>query len=551
MYCKNCETLNKKNQKFCTKCGKKLTKENIKEISKKEEVKLKGKAVKEKVVNSKVVKEGTKKFNSLPKKFKILVLAGIVLVIGLIIALFIVLNNPVKKIEKNFNEYYETGNSSYLSEIDDVVYKYSDNGDKSEKLRNKAEDIIYDWVEIFNDDKMTSAKLDNEYEKLSSALTGIGSYFDGAYIIDYDYLTGVKKLASDLYSSKMDYFNGKDSDNEVDKYNYYSKVIEEDVFYEEAQKFINEYLKKETDKLISEVEKLKVDNETASLEDKDRSVRSILNYLNTNKIVNNIDLSTTEVYKELLDKAISDMANINLEIAKSKVIVSEETTSNDALNIYKSAIDYLNLNDWVEGIEIKSKDIDAYKEEIGTKIYEVVNSIAKEYIEKYNYEELLVLLNESLNYVNEEAKTELNNLINDYKEKGPFDLIELGVSDASYHYGITSYKREINGVSYKNNISLGVDSGTQFVEYNLEKKYNHFKAEVVRPSTWHSSTKAKVIVYGDGKELFNSGNITRANEYKNIIDIDVTDVSVIKISVQGSSSKYRSLHVANAALYLK
>lgn len=548
MKCKKCGSINKESQKFCTECGTKLTKENVEIISKSEEARATVKNIGKKMKNHKLVVQLTNKWKSLSKQMKIIITISSIALIVILLTLGIIVNNPINKYTSYIDKYYSSEDIyEYLNKMSDIILDNENKPKVYDELKTITKEKIEVWITEFNQEKYDLDLLEKRFNHTKDSISAFGSDYIISDLVGYQVISNNLEELDQLYESKKNYLKGMKCEDSKDKYAYLSKVIEKDTYYQEAQDFINNYLKELTDNMSKEVEELKV-----SSEDKEvlrKSYEDILEYLNNNAFVNTIDLSKTTVYKDLLDETIASIAQLNLEEAKTKII--EVSNAKDKYDSYKNAYQYLKDNSYVKEHNITSEEIEAFKLETQDIIYQSVTEIIDGYKQNYQYEELRTLISEALNYVENDKNKELQDLSAEYKEKGPFNLVNLDLLDESYHYSLTKYTTTIGDVKYQNSINLGIVEKPQYVEFNLKKEYNYLKAVIAIPSGWKIDTNTKIIIYGDGKELFNSGKITATNEYKANIEIDVTDITRLKIESTGSSNKYKDIKIANAQLYKK
>ena len=77
--------------------------------------------------------------------------------------------------------------------------------------------------------------------------------------------------------------------------------------------------------------------------------------------------------------------------------------------------------------------------------------------------------------------------------------------------------------------NLHHDGETVSRVYRLNNEYKTLKAMIVRGPDWDSDFNGEIVIYGDDKELYRSGKITKTGELKSEINIDVTDVDDLKI----------------------
>ena len=458
---------------FCGKCGAK-NKEGAKfcekcgnklEASKKEPAKKENKTVNN-------IKE---KVKVVPKKVKIGIGVALIVLIIAIIVLAILLSNPVKKVEDYLTSYYDNYTEDYgndeLVKIGDILRSHRDDEGALENISKQIENTIDNWVKNFNKSYKNEDELVEEYRKLSGVLEDIYSYFNGLeYVLTYEDYYNYREEIYDLYYSKSYYFSAVEASDEYEKYYNYSRVIESDSYYNEAQEFINNYLTDELDALKTEAEEMVNLGEGATTEELLNAYLSQIEFLEENQYQNNIDLSTTEGYQTLYNNAVSKIVEYTKTYA-SELESNYET--NDVMDMIDTSMEALEYNS-----------------------------------DEYN---------------------ELNELKASYEDKLPSKLTdEYDVSHTSgssnYSYGTT-----INDEEYDSYISFRFEGETQSRVYRLNNEYKTLKATIVRGPNWDADFTGEIVIYGDGEELYRSGEITKTNEIDFEINIDVTDVDDLRI----------------------
>ncbi len=457
MFCGKCGTKNKEGAKFCEKCGNKL---EASASPKKE---------------NKALKNMKEKTGKVPKKMKIGIGIFILLIIATIIVLSILLNNPVKKVEDYLTSYYdhykEDYNNKELVEIGKVLKSNKENEKTLESIKKQTSKTINNWVKNFNKSYNNEEQLEEEFNKVYNILREIYNYFDGLeYVLTYeDYYNYYEELY-DLYNSKENYLKGVTSSTETEKYNYFSKVIESDSYYEDASEFVNNYLKEE------------------------------LNALKENA---------------------SEITNLD-----------KEATNEELLNAYIKQLAYLEENQYQNGIDLsKTNEYVSLYENAISKIVEYTTSYAEELEENLKTNEVMSMIDESmdaLEYGSDEY-LELEELKESYENKLPDSLVSKylvsytsGTSDANY--SIT-----INEKEYDSYVRFSFEGETVNRIYRLNNEYKTFTAKIVRGPDWDADFKGEIIIYGDDKELYRSGQITKTGELKSEINIDITDIDDLKI----------------------
>lgn len=462
MYCDACGAKNTTEASYCEKCGKRIKsekKESQKEIS-----------------------HITKHLKELPKKTKIVMLSVSVLLIVAIVSLCILLNNPIKKIEDSLNNYYNNINTRQ-NELENIG-KILKNNKKDEKVLNKikntSEKITGNWVKNFNIEYKDKESLKDNYNKIDNSIAELYNYFKNSTAIEYimrnDLYDKYQEELNTLYSSKKNYLEGKENENNNDKYYayyYYEKVVESDCYYKQASKYINEYVSEEIEKLKTNIEEnvpIKDDGDTESILN---NYKERIEYLEKNKKVNKIDLSSSKDYKKIYEE------NAKKVVEYTKILVEDKKDDiPSVIEIIKSSLNILD------------KNTNEYKE--------------------------------------------LEELKKSYEDKMPSRLIdENRVSNSGS--GFTAWKRTINGVDYDHNLHFSFEGKTEYVVYKLDKKYTRLTTKIVRGESWEDSFSGYIAILDGDKELYRSSEITKNSELNDIIDIDVSNVENLKIEFITSS----------------
>ena len=461
MFCGKCGTKNVAGAKFCEKCGAKLEEtEKTKKQPKKE---------------NKAIKNAKEKVQKLPKKAKIGLGIGIVIIIAAIIALAILLNNPVKKVEDYLTSYYNNYEEGYgndeLIKIGDILRSNKNDKDALNSISNQISKTINNWVKNFNKSYEDEEELEEEFQKVYGVLKEIYSYFNGLeYVLTYeDYYAYYGELY-DLYNSKENYFKAVDSEDDYEKYNYYSKVIESDSYYKKANEFVSNYLKEELEELKNGAEELTNLGENATNEEMLNAYIAQVEYLEDNRYKNSVDLSTTEEYQKLYDNAV-------LKVVEYTKAYASELETNLETNNVMDMID--------NSMEVLEYDSEEYKE--------------------------------------------LEELKSSYEEKLPDSLVSKYLVSSTSGSNDSSYRITIEDKEYDSYISFSFEGETVNRVYRLNNEYKTFKATIVRGPDWDADFKGEIVIYGDDKELYRSGEITKTGELKSEINIDVTDVDDLKI----------------------
>ena len=466
MFCEKCGTKNKSGAKFCEKCGNKMPGKESKGSTKTENS------------NSLITK-----FKNLPKKAKIVMgVVGLIIIIA-IIALTVLLNNPLKTVEDSLERFYTNYDKDKTKELVEIG-KILKSNKSDKKLLGKIEDtthkITEKWVKNFNKEYKDTDELKTAYQKVAGALKDIYDYYDGLeYMLDDELYTKYRNELSELYSSKGYYLEGKENEgsNDYQAYYYYQKVVESDCYYKKAQDFINNYVKEELSDFIKEAQEItdKLADNATDKEKLDAYVEQI-NYLRNNKYKNNIDLSVTEDYKKLY----SDTESKIVEITKKMVSEYEKDLKYpDAIEVIDNALK-----------DITDSDSDTYKE-----------------------------LNELKKTLNDKLP---DNLTSKYQVSSK--------NTSGYNYS-----RTVDNETYDTMIAFRFEGETDQITYRLNQEYKKLKATIVRGKNWDPDFEGKIVIYGDDKEIYKSDNITKTSELIADIDIDITGVDDLRIEFQTKS----------------
>lgn len=458
MYCEKCGTKNEIESRYCYKCGHKLL-----------EVKIK------KPINNNMFNRFKIKMNGLSKKNKIIMGIVLVIVIIAIIVLFILLNKPLKKIEDGLENYYSkyslVSDNKDLGEMQRVIKSNRNNTDLLEDIKKTINKHVTKWVKNFNTSYKTEDEINNTYDKVNGALTDLYNAFNG--VLDFKTYSDLKNELNTMYYSKIAYLNGKSYEDKKDNYYayyYYQKVDKKDSYYKNVKGFIDNYLSDEVNEL-----KLYTD----SMIDKNgKSDKEILNeyleqldYIKRNKRKNNIDLSTTDGYK----------------------------------NIYNEAV----------------KNIEEYTNK-------VVNSLNQD----ENTDEIIDIINVSLAKIDDsdnKSYKNLEKLKENYENKKPISLVTLSSMSYSKNSSYANFSKNINNKDYKSYISFKFKDKKQYRSYELDKKYKKFNTSIVLDNL-DDGVNGYIVVYGDDKELYRSKSVKEIKDELKI-EIDVTNVNEFRIEL--------------------
>ncbi len=451
MYCEKCGTKNEVDAKFCTTCGNPLE-------------------------PLKVENEAITKIKKLPKKAKILMSVSLLVVIIAVVVLVVLLNNPVKKVEdglKSFYDNYEKNNTTELKDIGKVLTDNKKNEDVLKQIDETSNKIITSWVKNFNTEYKDKDELNKTYDKVSNALKDVYNYFKGLeYILDSKTYNEFNSELSKLYTSKINYLYAVNAEDDYSKYSYYLRVIESDSYYKKASSFISEYVKDEIDSFLKESSDMAVFDDKTTNTDKLNAYLKQINFIKENKIRNNVDLSTTEEYKNLYNTTLSNI------LGSIKSVCTEK----DAALDYNGCLDIID-----ENIGLFDKESNEYKE--------------------------------------------LESLKKTYEDKKPDELVNKYLVGYKNSYA-SSYGGKINDVEYDNYVYFEFDGENAYRTYRLNNEYKKLITKIVVGPDWRGDLDGVIVIYNGDKELYRSEVITKANEFNPDINIDVTDVDDLKIEFQ-------------------
>ena len=381
----------------------------------------------------------------------------------------------MKKVENYLASYYNNYTENYgneeLVKIGDILKANKDKKDTLESISSQINKTINNWVKNFNKSYKDEEELDKEYQKVSGILDEIENYFNGLeYVLTYEDYYNYYKEIHDLNTSKENYFKAVEASDDYDKYNYYKEVIESDTYYEEAEKFLNDYLKDEIFDLQTKVKELTNFNEDTKTEEKLNAYIEVIEYLEENQYKNKIDLSTNKEYLALYQDATSKIVEYTKSYAEE---LNTNLKTNDIMDMIDNSLDVLDY------------DSDEYNE--------------------------------------------LEELKDSYEEKLPDSLTSKYIVSSSSGTNDSSYRITINDQEYDSYVSFSFKGETVSRVYRLNNEYKTFKATIVRGPDWDSDFSGEIVIYGDDKELYRSGEITKTGELNSEISIDVTDVDDLRI----------------------
>lgn len=509
MFCEKCGTKNKPESKFCEKCGQKLT-----------------------------IPKKSNYFKNLSLKNKVLYTSLTFIIVIILSASYIYLNNPDRLINKYLDNYYETKELKNLSKLENLLNKELHNSkypEYTEKVSRKMEE----WINLFNREYQNLTALETNY--LSTTKEPIETIYENfnhneIVITSSKYHELLTELTN-LYNSKTNYLNGLLS-LESDKsktYSLYQKVIEEDCYYTYSKKFINEFLKESTSKLTEELETLITTTNESEPKEIINNYIKVLEFLNNNKEYEEVDISHTDVYIDAYNNAQN---NIISNLQKLNEIDNDETISKEeSLNKYLDLVTYNNeiLSNNSLGLNEK-EEIKKIKDETNNKILEYTKLVCDEKLKYYDYENAVNTINKTKKYLTDKDLENLNIYEKEVEKKKPLPLASTPTIDNTYSATAKSTSCKIDGETFKNCLNFGLNGENQYLTFNLEKKYTRLKGEILKPSYLKNGINGKIIIYADNKEIYRSPSIHNKIENNVAIDLDVTSVNELKIVLDSKTN---------------
>ena len=411
------------------------------------------------------------------KDKKLFIIIPLLIVLIVLVIMFLsntILYNYKGKLNSYLNIYYSNKNNS-LDDINKLLDKYRDSN-KFNNIKKIIEDDVNNRILEYNKSYDDKNSLDDNKELLVDRVSNI---LDKIEVNKDNYLN----IINNLYESKNNYLDGisyYSSNNCSEAYEYLSKVISSDSYFEDTTKKIDECFNIE----IEDIKKYPNDkntNDSLNKEDKISIYKDILNYLLEKKNNLKFDLTKSKTYNDIISDIQKNIVSLYEELAL------ELKNS----NLYEKAIEKIN-----EGITLLSE----------------IKANATSLI-KYK-DELSLMLPISLTTL--EGKIEGDSI----KE-------ELAISDKSNN----TYSRVIS--IYNNSKSS--------ITYNLNKEYKYLKLSINSGVEVNEKNKNYGIIriYVDNKKVYDSSNITKSFSKKDL-KLDVNDKSELKIEYITSSKNNTS-----------
>jgi tetratricopeptide (TPR) repeat protein len=389
-----------------------------------------------------------------------------------------VLYNYKGKLVTSLNNYYESGDTTNIDEINTLLSHYKNNLLRSRNINSLISSYLEKWINKFNDAYESIDNLNDAYNTLSSRINNL---LDN---INYDipvrnekenYLTKINDLQQSKvnYLQALTYFNTEDYN---DAYELFNEVITSDSYYDDTTEKIDTCLQTTIDKIVTDTNDLNKIQEDTSVNDKLTVYKNIYNYLVKVKNESKLDLIKAKTFSDLLNETETNLTNTYVEYAKS---LAEN-------NQYAEAIKALD-----EGIKLLTNE-------------DVNVAALTDLREAYAVKEPISLTTlKPINYVGSWIKEELAIIDN---------------TNTTYPRGLVFYKGDSK--SYNSNA----------ITYNINKEYVSMTGVITLAKVVTSNVKdtANIKIYGDNKILYNSDTIKSSNPKKEI-NIDLKNITTLKI----------------------
>lgn len=486
MRCSNCGTENTERNLSCSNCGADLFKQDKKSLFK-----------------------NTKFLISISS-----VLALIIIGFSILVNSVIIPNQAADKMHKAFES--KTGANvinlfeEYCGSISVDYYALPKSGkavftEFKNSVENAKEELNSQPVETDINEYLTDTRGDIILPQEYSAITTIGEYNIELNDVVEDYYN--------LYNSKISYKKGIELYNKSDfsgAINSFSKVTEEDTWYDNAQNKLTECQKKLLEEKIKEIEQYLADGNYDS-------AQSVINELRseelTDEISQRLDEYETKIYESKLAKIDEYINSGDIDAAKAYIESLGDGLSNEAQERLNQAI--------------KNK-ADNYI----TKADEALKSGERQGA----YDMALMAQNLCPD------DKEVNNKVEYFKEYLPFKLYKSNncisyTKKFCYWYGFNSNITANDSTEMPNCISLVYSlysSGLQAsATYNLGGKYNKVSGKYFVAYNYRVYKQSGYFeIYGDGKKLYTSKKL-EINTLPQEFSIDVTNIEILEIKMYG------------------
>ncbi len=207
--------------------------------------------------------------------------------------------------------------------------------------------------------------------------------------------------------------------------------------------------------------------------------------------------------------------------------------------ILKKAKDYQSGQDFVKAIEILKNGASVLPEDVDiraeittcekTHIQSIVAEAESVFTEYTKYEDALKLIQSGLQYYSDsQTLLDKREYYQSYVPMNLYDMDAVKGEAATYEVDKDTYNNEHKKSFYVGYGEWSIWSGETNITFDLKGQYNRFTATVYGRSTKNESDTYGVILYGDGKVLYENTDI-RDNERPFQIEADVTGVSDLTV----------------------
>lgn len=500
MRCSNCGTENDERNLNCSNCGADLFNQDRKNIFK------------------------NKKFLISIASLSALIMIGLIIVINSVV----VPNQAADKMHKAFES--KTGANviivfeEYCGSVSVDYFALSKSGkavfsEFKTCVDNAKEDLNSQPVETDINKYLSEAMNDIILPQEYSAITTIGEYNAQLNDVVADYY--------DLYNSKISYQKGIELFNKNDfsgAANSFSKVSEEDTWYDDAQNKLSESQEKLLEEKIKEIEQYLADGDYDS-------AQSAINELRN---------------EELADEINKKLDEYETKIYESKLAKIDEYVNSGDMDTAKAYIESLG---------------DGLSNEAQARLNQAIRNKANDYIAKADealkggerqgaYDMALMAQNLCPD------DNEINKKVEYFKEYLPFELyLEKNTLQVADYVRNGMGGLELKGKSYiandsseqKNclNIVSYFEQKMAYCQYNLNCEYNNISGKAFIPKEAKNyNQKGYFIIYGDGKKLYTSKNIM-ASTLPFDFNINVSNINILKIEFYNDKDFYCNYGISN------
>lgn len=500
MRCSNCGTENDERNLNCSNCGADLFNQDKKNVFK------------------------NKKFLISIVSLSALIMIGLIIVINSVV----IPNQAADKMHKAFES--KTGANvitvfeEYCGSVSVDYFALSKSGkavfsEFKTCVDNAKEDLNSQPVETDINKYLSEAMNDIILPQEYSAITTIGEYNAQLNDVVADYY--------DLYNSKISYQKGIELFNKNDfsgAANSFSKVSEEDTWYDDAQNKLTESQEKLLEEKIKEIEQYLADGDYDSAQS---AINELRNEELADEINKKLDEYETKIYESKLAKIDEYVSSGDMDAAKAYIESLGDGLSNEAQARLNQAIKN-KANDYI------TKADDALKSGERQGAYD------------------MALMAQNLC----PDDNEINKKVEYFKEYLPFELyLEKNTLQVADYVRNGMGGLELKGKSYiandsseqKNclNIVSYFEQKMAYCQYNLNCEYNNISGKAFIPKeTKNYNQKGYFIIYGDGKKLYTSKNIM-ASTLPFDFNINVSNINILKIEFYNDKDFYCNYGISN------